>query len=63
VERQLLALCERVCWRERRRETRARTVTLKIRYSDFETLTRCRTLDQPTNEAAVRYRPPLLKGA
>lgn len=65
VERQLLALCERVCWRARRRETRARTVTLKIRYSDFETLTRSRTLDQPTHEeervhAAVRQ---LLKGA
>jgi len=59
VERQLLALCERVCWRARRRETRARTVTLKMRYSDFETLTRARTLDRPTNEekhvhAAVR---------
>jgi DNA polymerase-4 len=59
VERQLLALCERVCWRARRRETRARTVTLKMRYSDFETLTRARTMDRPTNEekdvyAAVR---------
>ena len=65
VERQLLALCERVCWRARKRETRARTVTLKLRYSDFETLTRARTLDQPTNEeqrvfATVRQ---LLKGA
>jgi DNA polymerase-4 len=64
VERQLLALCERVCWRARRRETRARTVALKIRYSDFETLTRSRTLDRPTNEeqrvyATVRQ---LLKG-
>ena len=65
VERQLLALCERVCWRARRRETRARTVALKIRYSDFETLTRSRSLDRPTNEeqrvyATVRQ---LLKGA
>jgi DNA polymerase-4 len=50
VLRQLLALCERVCWRARRRETRARTVTLKLRYSDFETLTRARTLPRPTNE-------------
>lgn len=50
VQRQLLALCERVCWRARKRETRARTVTLKIRYSDFQTLTRARTLDPPTNE-------------
>jgi DNA polymerase-4 len=50
LDRQLLALCERVCWRARKRETRARTVTLKLRYADFKTLTRARTLAQPTNE-------------
>jgi DNA polymerase-4 len=55
VESQLLALCERVCWRARRRETRARTVTLKMRYSDFETLTRAQTLDRPTNEEKLVY--------
>ncbi len=55
VERQLLALCERVCWRARRRETLARTVTLKMRYSDFETLARSRTLDRPTNEEKTVY--------
>ena len=65
VERQLLALCERVCWRARKRETRARTVTLKLRYADFDTRTRARTLAQPTNDeqrvfATVRG---LLKGA
>ena len=65
VERQLLALCERVCWRARRRETRARTVALKIRYSDFETLTRSRTLDRPTNLEQRVYATvlQLLKGA
>jgi DNA polymerase-4 len=65
VEKQVLALCERVCWRARKRETRARTVTLKLRYSDFRTLTRSRTLPLPTNEElrvfeTVRH---LLKGA
>jgi DNA polymerase-4 len=55
VQRQLLALSERVCWRARKREIRARTVTLKLRYSDFETLTRARTLDQPTNEEQRVY--------
>lgn len=50
VERQLLSLCERVCWRLRKRTIQAHTVTLKLRYSDFETLTRARTLDRPTDE-------------
>jgi len=50
VERQLLALSERVCWRARKREIQARTVTLKLRYADFQTLTRSRSLPRPTNE-------------
>ena len=48
VADQLLALCERVCHRARKRNIRARTVTLKLRYSDFTTLTRSRT-GHPTN--------------
>mgnify|MGYP002634172659 CR=1 FL=1 len=48
VADQLLSLCERVCWRARKRNIRARTVTLKLRYSDFSTLTRSRT-GHPTN--------------
>lgn len=48
VEARLCALVERVCWRARKRGVRARTVTLKLRYSDFETLTRSRTF-HPTN--------------
>jgi DNA polymerase-4 len=40
-------------------------VTLKIRYSDFQTLTRTRTLEQPTNEEQCVYTTVrrLLKGA
>jgi DNA polymerase-4 len=40
VEAQLLALSQRVSWRARRRDARARTVTLKLRTNDFETITR-----------------------
>lgn len=39
VEEELRALAERVAWRARRRGVRARTVTLKLRYADFETHT------------------------
>mgnify|MGYP003338075567 FL=1 len=38
------ALVERVSWRLRRRGGRARTVTLKLRYADFQTLTRGRSI-------------------
>jgi hypothetical protein len=52
VERQLLALVERVCWRARSRGIRARTVTLRLRWADFVTVTRGRTLATPTFQDA-----------
>ncbi len=44
----LRSLVERVTWRLRRRSGEARTITLKLRYSDFSTITRGRT-GPPTN--------------
>jgi DNA polymerase IV len=43
VDDQLRALVERVCWRARRRGVVARTVTVKVRTSDFHTCTRSRS--------------------
>ncbi len=40
----LSGLCERVCARARSRGVRAGTVTLRLRYSDFDTITRSRTI-------------------
>lgn len=42
---------QRLSHRLRRAGLRGRTVTLKVRYSDFETITRSRTLAEPTNSA------------
>lgn len=50
IEAVLCGLCERVCWRARRRRVKARTVTLKLRYADFHTLTRSRTLSATSSE-------------
>src|SRR5262249_36025820 len=50
IEAMLCSLCERVCWRARRRGVRARTVTLKLRYADFQTLTRARTIAPTSSE-------------
>lgn len=40
----LSSLSERVCHRARKRGVRARTVTLKLRYTDFETISRACTV-------------------
>lgn len=45
----LLQLTEDTARRLRRKGRRARTVTCKIRYGDFETITRSRTLDAATS--------------
>jgi DNA polymerase-4 len=58
IESVLCGLCERVCWRARSRGVKARTVTLKLRYSDFHTLTRSRTVT-PTSSELELY--PVLK--
>ena len=48
IDSMLCSLTERVCWRARKRRIKARTVTLKLRYADFQTLQRSRTVT-PTN--------------
>lgn len=58
IDAMLCSLCERVCWRARKRGIKARTVTLKLRYADFHTLTRCRTCS-PTNSELELY--PVVK--
>lgn len=45
----LRELTEHVGWRLRRHGLRGRTVDLKVRYADFKTITRARTLDAPTD--------------
>ena len=50
IEAVLCGLCERVCWRARQRGVKARTVSLKLRYSDFHTLTRSRTIAATASE-------------
>ncbi len=50
IDAVLCGLCERVCWRARQRGVKARTVTLKLRYADFHTLTRSQTLAATSSE-------------
>lgn len=48
LERRLMALCEEVGRRLRKSQQCARTVTLKIKLSNFKSHTRSETLDEPT---------------
>ncbi len=50
IEAMLCSLCERVCFRARKRGVKARTVTLKLRYADFETLQRSQTITPTCSE-------------
>lgn len=55
IKRELLRLSDRVTSRLRAEGFGARTVTIKVRFSDFRTITRSKTLAEPTNVAAKVY--------
>ena len=52
VRRELLRLCERTAARLRDGGMVGRTVSIKVRFADFTTITRSRTLRDPTDVAA-----------
>ena len=52
----MLTQAEDVARRLRRKQRRARGVTVKIRYGNFQTLTRSATLDRPTDLTGELYR-------
>ena len=56
LRRELLRLAEKVARRLRRHNVAARTVVLKLRYANFQTITRSRTLALPTDEATQLHR-------
>jgi DNA polymerase-4 len=55
VLRELLRLCESVARRLRTSAMVGRTVVLKVRFADFTTITRSRTLREPTDVARHLY--------
>ncbi len=62
IRKEILDLADRVAWRLRRAGVRGRTVTLKVKYADFTTITRAATLPRPTDDGGEIYRSavPLL---
>ncbi len=59
LESTLIALTEDVCRRLRRKQLEARTVTVKIRYSDFVTHTCSHTLSRPLDVDEMFFREVL----
>jgi len=55
IRRELLRLSERVAARLRAGEVAGRTVSIKVRFANFTTITRARTLHQPTDVAREVY--------
>jgi len=55
IKKSLLEQCEEVGTRLRHEKVGARTVQLKLRYADFTTITRRRTLEQPTQDEMMLY--------
>jgi DNA polymerase-4 len=55
AKRELLSLANRVARRMRRKGLEGKTVTLKVKYSDFKRITRSATLHHYTNDSAAIY--------
>ncbi len=55
LARELLRLSGRVAGQLRQRHRRARTISVKVRYADFRTVTRARTLRDGTDVSQVIY--------
>ncbi len=54
VEDQVLALVERVAWRVRQRGALLGTLSVKVRYADFDTHTHARSVSPTADEALLR---------
>ncbi|NMA84542.1 MAG: DNA polymerase IV [Epulopiscium sp.] len=59
IKKELLMLTEKVAWRLRKIETEGRTVFIKIKYYNFVTVIRNRTLPRATNVTDVFYQQAL----
>ncbi|MDA3844971.1 MAG: DNA polymerase IV [Vallitaleaceae bacterium] len=49
IKKELLYLSDKVAYRLRKKEFKGRTINIKIKFNDFEVITRARTINQPTD--------------
>jgi len=55
VREEILLLADRVGYRLRRKMLSGKTVTVKLKYSDFSVMTRSKTLEAPTHHTEIIY--------
>ncbi len=55
VDRYMLGIIESICFELRKKQLRGRTISIKVRYSDFKDAQRSQTLLSPTNDDIVIY--------
>ena len=55
ILRELLRLCEKATYRARQSEYKAHTISIKVRFSDFTTISRSKTLPLPINGIQETY--------
>ena len=55
AQKELLALCNKVARRMRRKGLKGKTITLKVKYFDFVQITRSATLPKPTDDGSEIY--------
>jgi DNA polymerase IV len=55
AQKELLALCDKVARRMRRKGLKGKTITLKVKYFDFVQITRSSTLPKSTNDGSEIY--------
>ena len=53
MEEVLDRLTDKLCEGLRRKEVAGRTIAIKVRLADFTTITRARTIEEPTNDPAI----------
>ena len=55
IREEILLLADRVGYRLRRKMLSGKTVTVKLKYSDFSVMTRSKTLEAPTHHTEIIY--------
>lgn len=56
LETEIVRMSDAVAGRLRKAELHARTITIKVRFGDFRTITRSATIEQPTDTATTIHR-------
>ncbi len=55
IRKELLSLAQKVSARARRKGLSGQTITVKVKYSDFQQVTRSVTLERPTDDGSVLF--------